>query len=105
MKRMKRNLQICALTNCLAGNSSKLRFHGKIAKIFENLNRFGTPFQKVFCHSANSDTPWQNTFQALKPLPIIPLLPAHGVFCHSANPQRNPKKNNGKWGSLPKMTD
>src|SRR6202158_4652874 len=43
-------------------------FHGKIAIIFENLNRFGTPFQKVFCHSAKSHTPLAEYFSGYKTL-------------------------------------
>jgi hypothetical protein len=67
-------------------------FHGKIAIIFENLNRFGTTFQKVFCHSAKSQTPLAEYFSSCKAIKYNNLRRQKKVFCHSAKAQREPKK-------------
>jgi hypothetical protein len=67
-------------------------FHGKIAKIFENSNLFGTPFQKVFCHSAKSQTPLAEYFSSCKALKSNYLGCPKKVFCHSAKAQREPIK-------------
>jgi hypothetical protein len=67
-------------------------FHVKIATIFENLNQFGTPFQKVFCHSANSQTPLAEYFSSCKALKSNYLRRPIKVFCHSAKAQRRPIK-------------
>jgi hypothetical protein len=79
----------------LGTHSSKTPFRSKIATIFENLNRFGMTFQKVFCHSAKSQTPLAEYFSSCKTLNIDHLRPAKIVFCHSAKAQRKPKKK--KW--------
>jgi hypothetical protein len=67
-------------------------FHGTIAIIPENLNAFGTPFQKVFCHSAKSRPPLAEYFSSCKALKSSDLLRQKKVFCHSAKAQRKAKK-------------
>jgi hypothetical protein len=75
----------------LGTHSPKTPFHGKIAKIFKNLDRFGTTFQKVFCHSAKSQTPLAEYFSSYKTLKSNHLRRPKKVFCHSAKAQRKPK--------------
>jgi hypothetical protein len=70
----------------------KTPFRGKKSTtIFENLTQFGTPFQKVFCHSAKSRTPLAEYFSCRKALKYNYLSRSEKVSCHSANPQRKPK--------------
>jgi hypothetical protein len=57
-----------------------------------NSNEFGTLFQKVFCHSAKSQTPLAGYFSSCKALKYSHLLCRKKVFCHSAKAQRKPQK-------------
>jgi hypothetical protein len=73
-------------------------FHVKIAIIFENLIRFGTPFQKVFCHSAKSQTPLAEYFSSCKALKSSRLRRPKKVFCHSAKAPSPRKKSQWQLG-------
>jgi hypothetical protein len=50
------------------GVGTRIGVRQKIPEKLNNLDRFGTPFQKVFCHSAKSQTPLAEYFSSCKAL-------------------------------------